>query len=348
MEAARAEGLLLDWDILEKRKAKVRHVMKGFSEQGAEYLPASTPQVTREAMMVATQLIASFRWRLGFLDFTQAFHAGDQIDRELYSEQPREGVPGMVPGQLLKLLKTCYGLTDGPYAWYQHIMRALTKEFGYTQSRADPCLFYLHGRDQEGKTCLDGVIALATDDMIHGGTQKHDEFMNTLRTRYKMGKLQHDAGKFTGKDFKSMPDGSIFLSQESYAQNIPAISMETRRKKQRFSLCTPEEISQLRATVGALSWLAKESRPDLAGRTALLQQSFPNPRVMDLVEANQLVGEAKDYATTGIRIMPIPAKQLRVGVISDASWGNARQALAGRRHSGQVGGDGGLLDQAPL
>ncbi|CAJ1448574.1 unnamed protein product, partial [Effrenium voratum] len=30
------------------RKAKARHVMKGFSEDGAEQLEAATPQVTRE------------------------------------------------------------------------------------------------------------------------------------------------------------------------------------------------------------------------------------------------------------------------------------------------------------
>ena len=75
-------------------KAKVRHVMKGFSEDGAEELDSATPQVTREGVMFVTQLIASKRWRLGFLDFTQAFHSGDPINRELYAEQPPEGDSG--------------------------------------------------------------------------------------------------------------------------------------------------------------------------------------------------------------------------------------------------------------
>ena len=56
VDGARAEGILLDWATLEKRKAKVRHVVKGFSEQGIGHLPASTPQVTREAMMMTLQL----------------------------------------------------------------------------------------------------------------------------------------------------------------------------------------------------------------------------------------------------------------------------------------------------
>ena len=41
--------------------------------------------------------MASMGWVPGFADFTQAFHSGDPIDRELYAEQPAEGLPGAVP-----------------------------------------------------------------------------------------------------------------------------------------------------------------------------------------------------------------------------------------------------------
>lgn len=38
--------------------------------------------------------------------------------------------------------------------------------------------------------------------------------------------------------------------------------------------------------------MAIESRPDLAGRTAILQQSMPHPSIQDIVEANILAQEA--------------------------------------------------------
>ena len=61
-----------------------------------------------------TQLVASHMRRLGFLDLTQAFTSGDPIQRATYAAQPREGIPGMPPGQLLKLLeKVCYGRWRG-------------------------------------------------------------------------------------------------------------------------------------------------------------------------------------------------------------------------------------------
>ena len=102
VDKASMDGTLLSESHGGPCKAKVRHVMKGFSEDGAEELDSATPQVTREGVMFVTQLISSKRWRLGFLDFTQAFHSGDPINRELYAEQPPEGIPGMQKGDLLE------------------------------------------------------------------------------------------------------------------------------------------------------------------------------------------------------------------------------------------------------
>ena len=88
------DGLLLEWNTAEPHKAKVRHVMQGYSENGSEY--STTPQATRDGVIFTTQIIVSCGWRLGFLDFTQAFHCGDKIERIIFAEQPHEGIPGLV------------------------------------------------------------------------------------------------------------------------------------------------------------------------------------------------------------------------------------------------------------
>lgn len=106
------QGQLLDWDTDEPCKAKARHVMKGFSEDGAEQLEAATPQGTREGALLVTQMIVSNGWQLGFLDFTQAFHSGDPIQRTVLSEQPREGIPGLQKGPLIRLLGWSVGMAQ--------------------------------------------------------------------------------------------------------------------------------------------------------------------------------------------------------------------------------------------
>ena len=223
----------------EPQKAKARQVMKGFSEQEAEGLEATTPQVGRESVLFTLQLLSSFGWEPGYLDFTQAFHSGDKISREIYATQPPEGVPGYQPRQVLRLLKTCYGLLDGSYAWFQHLRRVLVKQLGYVESSADPCLYFLRGEQGE----LQGVISVATDDLLHGGNEQHWSKMKWLNENYRMGKFSKGDGRFVGKDIKYNRDGRILIHQPAYAQKIQPINLSKERRLQKLSECTEEEIN---------------------------------------------------------------------------------------------------------
>ena len=166
---------------------------------------------------------------------------------------------------------------------------------------------------------------MATDDLLHGGDENQLRAMEKIQTRYKLGKYQFDSGKFTGKFFQQNQDFSITINQENYVnEKLFEIPLEKTRKTKRYSFCTEKEISQMRASIGALSWIAKESRPDLAGRVALVQQTLPKPRIKDILEANSITQEARKHPTSGIKIMPIDPSNLRIGVATDASWSNAR------------------------
>ena len=325
IEKTRKEGLLLDHSAIGICKAKARHVMQGFSEKGAEYLPSTTPQVAKDSVIMTLQILCSLGWTIGNLDFTQAFHSGSAIQRELYAEPPKEGLPGTTPRQLLMLKKTCYGLTDGPWAWYQHLKEELFR-MGYTLSSLDPCLYLLR-LHEDGP--LEGVISLATDDMIHGGTEAHWKNMEALRSKYKMGKFATGGGKFAGKQIEVLDDGKFLVHQQSYVEeNMQLVPMTRDRKRRRYSKCTDAEITSLRRAIGELSWLAKETRPDIAGRVALLQQCMPEPLVHHMIEANLIIQEVKRTPRVGITVNPIPIERLRVGVVTDASWGNTSENLA--------------------
>ena len=115
----------------------------------------STLQVAKETLMCILQVLCSHRWIPGYLDFTQAFHSGDQIERVQNAEQLAEGIPGMKPRQLWQLPKRCCRLLDGPYAWFRHLGRLLVEDLGHEASIADPCCFYLFDekRSLVGITC---------------------------------------------------------------------------------------------------------------------------------------------------------------------------------------------------
>ena len=170
---------------------------------------------------------------------------------------------------------------------------------------------------------LVGIIALATDDMIHGGEAPHWEAMENRRSRYKMGKYAVGNGKFTGKEIVQNEDGSIRIHQAQYIrENVKEIPLERARRRQRYSRCTPAEITALRGQIGALAWVGKETRPDICGRVALLQQCFPEPMVKDILDANKVAKELIEDPQLGVLVQPIPMDRLRVGVVTDASWAN--------------------------
>ena len=168
----------------------------------------------------------------------------------------------------------------------------------------------------------------ATDDLLHGGDQEHQENMKRLNEKYKLGKFQYGAGRLAGKQFTPQEDSSILVEQEHYVtEKVQFIDLPKTRRSQRYSVCTELEIGQLRSLVGAFAWLAKETRPDLSGRVSLLQQSSPRPRVKDILSANLLANDAIKNPV-GMKITPIPTDKLRVSVVTDASWGNAQEPQA--------------------
>ena len=322
-DARSADEVLDNPEMNGPAKAKCRHVMQGYSEANILDLETTTPQVHRDTVVFTAQVIVSNEWEAGFADFSQAFHSGDPIEREVYAEPPPEGLPGVRPGQLLKLLKTCYGLTDGPAAWFKHVVKLLTKTLGYRQSVVDPCLFYL---DSTTGSSIDGIVAVATDDLLHGGNSRHREKMEEIKRRYKLGKYTFGSGRFVGKQFNRLADGSMMIEQSFYtSERIRPIEISKERKRRRFGRCSATEESDLRTLTGALAWLSKETRCDLAGKVALLQQCFPRPQVRDLIFANSVAKEALDHRDLGIHVMPIPWSRIRAGVVTDASWGNSRE-----------------------
>ena len=88
--------------------------------------------------------------------------------------------------------------------------------------------------------------------------------------------------------------------------------------------CKVEQIKELREKVGALSWIAKETRVDLGRSVSLLMQSFPCPVIGDLKTCNKILKDAMLYKDLGATIRPVHPKNLCIVVSSDAAWENAR------------------------
>jgi hypothetical protein len=94
------------------------------------------------------------------------------------------------------------------------------------------------------------------------------------------------------------------------------------RRLNRRAVLDSKEISILRGINGSLNWLASQSRPDLSAQTSISQQSFPNPTVHHLLEANNVIKRAKQFSDLTVTFKSISTSRLRFCCHSDAAWAN--------------------------
>eukprot|EP00435_Cladocopium_sp_Y103_P035426 s3103_g9.t1 len=306
-------------------KAKSRWVARGDKDPDIFNVCVSSPVIHRDTFMLGLQAISSQQWRLHFADFSQAFMQGDSLKRDapLYCEPPERELLGLPNNCLIEIRKTVYGLVDAPYRWNQHLDQTF-KSLGYLPSLLDPCCYLLHSKNDHDQMQLDGIIMVATDDLVSGGNARHQALMEQLKSKYKFGKWEFDTGRFCGKDIQQRKDKSIHVSQQYYAEQKCWERISIPKGAQNEMPCNAEQVKQLREKVGALSWISKETRVDLAGSVSLLMQAFPCPVIGDLKTCNKILKEATLYKDIGITIRPIQPKNLCIVVSSDAAWANAK------------------------
>ena len=97
--------------------------------------------------MIFLHLVPSLGWTKDWCigDISNAFLQGAPlVDKpDVFMRQPKQGLRGSQPGQLLKLLKPVYGRPDAPRAWYNELAHILEDEMGFGKCRTDPAMFAL-------------------------------------------------------------------------------------------------------------------------------------------------------------------------------------------------------------
>lgn len=82
-----------------------------------------------------------------------------------------------------------------------------------------------------------------------------------------------------------------------------------------------KQIEENRASIGSLSWLAKQTRPDLQFSLSQAQKKQANPSAEDLKKTNKLMDQAA-FRLNGVKIKKIPEQEISFVAFHDAAWGN--------------------------
>ena len=170
-------------------RKKARLVMIGNLEKDTYAVISSSPTLSREGTKLVLVAIVQHRWVAKSGDVPTAFLKQDEDlwDREVYAWPPPE--VGCPPGTILRLKKAIYGLVGAPLQWYK-IVRAWLQDHGFRRSDVDHSIFYLKGKDGS----IQGILGLATDDLLWGGASWMHKVMGTFATDFRIGTWDNGFG----------------------------------------------------------------------------------------------------------------------------------------------------------
>lgn len=121
-------------------RLKARLVAKGFSQRpGFDYVETFDPTVRMASVRTVLALAALEDLDLRSVDISHAYINGT-LEEEIYMQQP-DGFHFGKPGEVLRLVKSLYGLKQPGRIWYLGLRKVLKQE-GFTclQSGWIPCL----------------------------------------------------------------------------------------------------------------------------------------------------------------------------------------------------------------
>ncbi|RVW49048.1 Retrovirus-related Pol polyprotein from transposon RE1 [Vitis vinifera] len=132
-------------------RLKVRLVARGYAQTyEVDYSDTFSPIAKLTSVRLFISIAASQQWMIHQLDFKNVF-LHDDLEKEVYIEQPPGFVAQREYGKVCCLEKALYGLKQSPRAWFGKFSKEI-QAFDMNKSKKDHSIFY--------KKSVDGIILL--------------------------------------------------------------------------------------------------------------------------------------------------------------------------------------------
>ena len=324
-------------------KAKARLVIAGHRDPDLlSGLPTHAPTISRQGIHLLLQVLASNLrrgWK-GFAgDVTAAFLCGEDLQRELYLKQPKTGLGDLHPEQLLRIRKPIFGLVDSPAAWWTKLHKTLKKmrvknddgEWIVVQNTLDHCIFMVQkvlSYDEEGQPRLgapEAYLGVHVDDVLLVGEGALCDLLKCqLSSEFPIQEWEEGKFEYVGSYIEVLED-RVKVSQASYAATR-LFQVETDKNNPDHFEASEVEKHDNQSLIGALSWMASQTRPDLQVGVSMSQQCQKSPTVGDVRFTNQLARRAMEHKEEGLTFFPVDFDKAVLLCYHDAGWANVPQS----------------------
>ena len=138
------------------------------------------------------------------------------------------------------------------------------------------------------------TISTHVDDLQPTGNQKKlDAERKALEEEFGNLTVQKREYTHVGMEVVQNDKVEITIGQCKFTEALSLIEMAPKRRTQKADKVSAEELAELRAKVGSLSWLALNTRPDLACITSELQTEVATATVETLIKCSGAIERAK-------------------------------------------------------
>lgn len=317
---------------------KARLVAKGFTQtHGLDFFHTFAPVAKMTSVRHILALAAIQKWELNQLDITNAFLHGELHEEVYMTIPPGNPVPSSFKGfnPVCKLIKSLYGLRQAPWEWFDKFAAALL-QFGFTRSKSDNSLFYLHTSSQ-----FTMLLVYVDDIILTGSCPSHivkvKEFIGSQFKMKYLGPLKY----FLGLEIARSQAG-ISIHQHKYALNLldntgllasppSPVTMAAQHHLTPTSgtILPPRVASSYRRLIGQLIYLTI-TRPDQSYPVHILSQFLSKPTNVHQDAALKLVKYIKNSPGQGLFFSA--SSSLNLKVYTDAYWASCpmtRRSISG-------------------
>jgi len=269
-------------------KAKARLCVGGQRDPdlGVVEMSVDAPTSNRHSLLLGLVVALSRGWKISIGDIRAAFLNGVEAPRRLFFRQPVRGIRSLHPEQLIEILKGVFGLSTSPKLWWLKLSKDLLSivvvigeaRFIVEQNEIDPCAFRLV---EQASRRVAGMIFTHVDDlMVMAENDLLIAFQKAVAEKFPVDDWESDSFEYVGCEYHVTSE-CVEIKQANYVETrLNKISIPSNIKDE--DEVGKDLVDQHRSVVGCLSWLAKQTRPDLQFMVAQAQRVQGRPSLADI------------------------------------------------------------------
>ena len=279
---------------------KARLVVQGFRQRfGIDYLKTHASVCKMQTFRYQMAHAAQHDLKHEIIDVKSAYLEA-KMKLPVYITIPGHPAP---PGMAARLHRALYGTKQAGRNWHQTICPLLTSKWNFTQSSADPCMFFHY--TSKNDYC---VLCLFVDDFSITSTRTHtksrDTFMKLLQEQFNTSKSDDD-NVYLGIRCRRLGPHKIFLDQSLYIEDflhmygfkdVRPVATPTSGHPLSKTQCPVEQSEKdamakhpFRNIIGSLRYLEQCTRPDISFALNRLSRYQINPGLPHWNELKHLV-----------------------------------------------------------